>query len=143
MNRTDKKMKIKKAKPASNGGEAYNQSINLINEGTVINGDIEVAGDLRIDGGLVGNIVAKGRLVVGPNGKVDGEINCSNIEISGYIKGKVVVSEMLSMKSTAKIYGDIVAGKISVEPGSLFLGTCSMGESEVAPEQNGKPLPKE
>lgn len=135
-------MKIKKAKPANNGGEAYNQSINLINEGTVIHGDIEVAGDLRIDGGLVGNITAKGRLVVGPNGKVDGEISCNNIEISGYIKGKVVVSEMLTMKSTAKIHGDIVAGKISVEPGSLFFGSCSMGESDVAPEKNDKPLSK-
>lgn len=136
-------MKIKKAKPANNNGDAYSQAINLINEGTVIRGDIEVAGDLRIDGGLVGNIVAKGRLVVGPNGKVDGEISCSNIEISGLIKGKVKVSDMLTMKSTAKIYGDIFAGKISVEPGSLFFGTCSMGESEISPEKNGKQISKE
>lgn len=136
-------MKIKKAKPANNNGDAYSKAINLINEGTVIKGDIDVEGDLRIDGGLIGNIVAKGRLVVGPNGKVDGEISCSNIEISGMIKGKIKVLEMLTMKSTAKIYGDIFAGKISVEPGSLFFGTCSMGESDILPQQNGKPVSKE
>lgn len=115
------------AKQTSNFGENLNQSINIINEGTLIKGDIAANGDIRIDGELVGNINSKGRLVIGPKGKVDGEVNCNNIEVAGYIKGKVVVSELLTMKASAKIYGDIVAGKLSVEPGSLFTGTCSMG----------------
>ena len=108
-------------------GEIQNQSINIISEGTVIKGDISSAGDIRIDGTLNGNIEAKGRLVIGPKGKVEGEVNCNNIEVSGYIKGKITVSELLNMKSSAKINGDIIAGKLSVEPGSLFTGTCTMG----------------
>lgn len=122
-------MIFKMAKQTSNYGDNLNQSINIISEGTLIKGDIAANGDIRIDGELVGNIDAKGRLVIGPKGKVEGEINCNNIEVSGYIKGKVKVVELLTMKSSAKIYGEIIAGKLSVEPGSLFTGTCTMGDS--------------
>jgi cytoskeletal protein CcmA (bactofilin family) len=136
-------MKFKMAKQTTNYGENTSQSINIINEGTIIKGDIMANGDIRVDGELIGNIEAKGRLVIGPNGKVDGEINCNNIEVSGYIKGKVNVSEMLTMKASAKIYGDLVAGKLSVEPGSLFTGTCSMGDNKNIKQINEKPVQKE
>ncbi len=125
---------------AKSYGEAQDQGINIISEGTSINGDISASGDIRIDGELVGNINAKGRLVIGPQGKVDGEINCNNIEISGYIKGKITVSELLTMKASARIEGDIIAGKLSVEPGSLFTGSCSMGDLKT---KNETTKPKE
>lgn len=107
-------------------GETQNQSINIISEGTTIKGDINANGDIRIDGELSGNISAKGKLVVGPRGKIQGEIVCNNVEVSGFINGKVTANELLNMKSTSKIEGDIIAGKLSVEPGSLFTGTCTM-----------------
>jgi cytoskeletal protein CcmA (bactofilin family) len=115
----------KMAKLTTNG-ESQNQSINIISEGTKIKGDIIANGDIRIDGELMGNISAKGRLVIGPKGKIEGQIICNNIEISGCIKGKVTASELLNMKSTSQIMGDIIAGKLSVEPGSIFSGTCVM-----------------
>lgn len=108
-------------------GEAANSSINIINEGTSIKGDINANGDTRIDGELIGNITSKGRLVVGPKGKIAGEIRCNNVEVSGFIKGKVAAAELLNMKASAKIEGDIIAGKLSVEPGATFTGSCSMG----------------
>ena len=107
--------------------ENLNQSINIISEGTKIKGDVISAGDIRIDGELTGNIKTKGKLVVGPNGKIAGEVDCNNIEVSGLIKGKINATELLNMKSTSQIEGDIVAGKLSVEPGSLFTGSCTMG----------------
>lgn len=112
-------------------GDVQNQDINIISEGTKIKGDIIASGDIRIDGELIGNISAKGRLVVGPNGKINGEVNCNNIEISGTIKGKVNASELMNMKSTSQIEGDIVVGKLSVEPGSVFSGTCKMGAAAI------------
>ncbi|KAF0239114.1 MAG: hypothetical protein FD181_499 [Prolixibacteraceae bacterium] len=121
--KTNKEHKMAKL---TGNGEGVNQSINIISEGTKIKGDINANGDIRIDGELMGNILAKGKLVVGPKGRIEGQINCNNIEISGYIKGKVTASELLIMKSTSQITGDIVAGKLSVEPGSLFSGSCIM-----------------
>lgn len=113
-------------------GEALNSTINIINEGTSIKGDINANGDTRIDGELIGNITSKGRLVVGPKGKISGEIHCNNVEVSGFIKGKVAAAELLNMKASAKIEGDIIAGKLSVEPGATFTGSCSMGGAEAA-----------
>lgn len=122
-------MKNKMAK--QNYGEATNSTINMISEGTSIKGDINANGDTRIDGELVGNISSKGKLVVGPKGKIDGEVHCTNVEVSGYIKGKVTASELLTLKSSSKIEGDIVAGKLAVEPGATFTGSCSMGTKTV------------
>ncbi len=110
-------------------GETSNASINIISEGTSIKGDINASGDTRIDGELVGNITSKGKLVVGPKGKITGEIRCNNVEVSGFIKGKVNSTELLIMKASSKIEGDIIAGKLSVEPGAVFTGSCAMGGS--------------
>ncbi|MCY1721697.1 polymer-forming cytoskeletal protein [Prolixibacteraceae bacterium Z1-6] len=109
--------------------ETSNSSINIISEGTSIKGDINANSDTRIDGELIGNITSKGKLVVGPKGTIAGEIKCTNVEVSGLIKGKVTVAELLIMKSSSKIEGDIIAGKLSVEPGADFTGTCAMGGS--------------
>jgi cytoskeletal protein CcmA (bactofilin family) len=102
-------------------------SINLIGIGTQITGDINSAGDVRIDGTLNGDIKLNGRLVIGPNGKIEGNVICQNADISGEIKGTVQVSEMLVLKATAKILGDIVTNKLSIEPGAVFTGSCNMG----------------
>jgi cytoskeletal protein CcmA (bactofilin family) len=102
-------------------------SINLIGNGTSITGDIKSNGDVRIDGTLKGNISISGKLVVGASGNIEGNVICQNADISGEIHGKVTVSELLSLKASAKLLGDIVTGKISIEPNATFTGTCNMG----------------
>jgi len=102
-------------------------SINLLGAGTKINGDITSTGDFRIDGILVGNISISGKLVLGNTGKIEGNIQCTNADLSGEVKGIVNITEILSLKSTAKINGDIVTGKLAIEAGAIFTGTCNMG----------------
>lgn len=102
-------------------------SINLIGNGTSITGDIKSNGDVRIDGTLKGNITISGKLVVGPSGNIEGNVTCQNADVSGEIHGKVTVSELLSLKASAKLLGDIITGKISIEPNATFTGTCNMG----------------
>lgn len=102
-------------------------AINLIGVGTQIIGDIISSGDVRIDGTLNGNIKLNGRLVVGQNGKIEGNVMCQNADISGEVKGIVEVVEMLALKSTAKILGDMITGKLGIEPGAVFTGSCNMG----------------
>jgi cytoskeletal protein CcmA (bactofilin family) len=102
-------------------------SINLIGNGTGIVGDINSNGDMRIDGSLKGNIIISGKLVVGPSGTIEGNVQCQNADVSGEINGKITVSELLSLKASAKVLGDIITGKISIEPNASFTGTCNMG----------------
>lgn len=102
-------------------------SINLIGNGTSITGNITSNGDVRIDGTLKGNISISGKLVVGSSGNIEGNVICQNADISGKIHGKVTVTELLSLKATSKLLGDIVTGKITIEPNATFTGTCNMG----------------
>jgi cytoskeletal protein CcmA (bactofilin family) len=106
--------------------ENETNAINLVGAGTTIKGDINCNGDIRIDGSLQGNLNTKGKVVIGETGKVKGEIVCKNSDLSGELEGKIKVSELLSLKSTAKIFGDIIANKLAIEPGSKFTGNCNM-----------------
>lgn len=108
-------------------GEA--QSVNMLGAGTTIKGDIQSNGDFRIDGTLIGSITSKGKIVIGQTGSVDGEVNCRNADISGQMKAQLTVSELLTLKATAKLSGEITTSKLSIEPGARFSGTCNMSET--------------
>ncbi len=101
--------------------------LNRIVEGTTIEGDIRSDSNIRIDGRLKGTIHTKGRLVIGTSGIIEGEINCENADIEGVFIGKITVNQLLSLKATAKLTGDIITSKLAIEPGAMFSGACSMG----------------
>jgi cytoskeletal protein CcmA (bactofilin family) len=107
--------------------------LNILGTGTIVKGEIQVNGDFRIDGTLHGNIQCKGKVVVGPTGKIDGEINCQNADFSGQVQATVRIAELLTLKETAIFSGDIITGKLAIEPGAKFSGTCKM-------EQAGKEI---
>jgi cytoskeletal protein CcmA (bactofilin family) len=100
---------------------------NHINSDTVIEGSIKARGNLRIDGKLTGTLECQGRVVIGASGIIEGDIKCENAEIEGSLKANIAVSDLLSLKSTAKVQGDIVTKKLAIEPGATFTGSCSMG----------------
>ena len=132
--------------------ETDNTTINLISNGTEITGDIKSNGDIRIDGSLTGNLSTKGKVVIGQTGKVNGEVYCKNSEVSGSIEGKISVGQLLNLKASSKIIGDIITFKLSIEPGAKFSGNCKMSESENnegasvtkgrEPERSGEKLQK-
>ncbi|WP_297517869.1 polymer-forming cytoskeletal protein [Flavobacterium sp.] len=99
---------------------------NRIVEGTTIQGNIVSPADFRLDGHLVGNFETKGKLVIGPAGSVQGDIICKNCDIEGRVEGKLQISDLLSVKSKAVIKGEVVCGKLAVEPGAEFSATCVM-----------------
>ncbi|MCK9617591.1 MAG: polymer-forming cytoskeletal protein [Lentimicrobiaceae bacterium] len=101
-------------------------SINIIGSGTVINGSINSNGDMRIDGTLIGTITSTGKVIVGTTGNVEGEIMCQNADFSGIVKAKVAISELLSLKASAHLSGDVITNKIAIEPGARFTGSCRM-----------------
>jgi cytoskeletal protein CcmA (bactofilin family) len=116
---------------AKNNEQETSSSINIIGLGTIITGDILSNGDIRIDGGLTGNLRTKGKIVIGETGKIKGEIRCKNSDIAGEVEGKTYVSELLTLKSTARIFGDIQATKLAIEPGCKFTGFCNMSGTNI------------
>lgn len=113
--------------PSVKGADANTTSINLIGAGTVIEGDVRSNGDIRIDGTVYGKVISKAKVVIGNTGIVEGDVSSQNADVSGTVKGKTAVAELLFLKATAKIIGDIVTGKLVVEVGANFTGSCNMG----------------
>ena len=105
-------------------------TINLISQGTEITGDVKSNGDIRIDGILNGNMITKGKVVIGPTGRVKGEVECKNSEVSGVVDGKISITQLLNLKASSKIYGTIITSKLSIEPGAIFTGNCTMKDGE-------------
>ena len=110
--------------------ETETAAINLISNGTDITGDIKSNGDIRIDGSLTGILNTKGKVVIGKTGKVNGEVICKNSEVSGIVEGKITVAQLLNLKASSKILGDIATSKLSIEPGAIFTGNCKMSDND-------------
>ena len=101
--------------------------VNTIGMGTTITGDVQSKGDIRVDGTLKGSVNTSGKVVLGKDGVIEGDVTCNSADISGVLKAKITASQLLSLKATAKLNGDIVTNKLSIEPGATFTGSCSMG----------------
>lgn len=101
-------------------------SQNIIAHGTKIVGDISSQGPFRIDGTIEGNVKTPGKVVVGKSGYIKGTLQGENADFEGKFSGKLHLTGTLSLKSTAHIEGEVVIGKLAVEPGATFNATCSM-----------------
>jgi cytoskeletal protein CcmA (bactofilin family) len=124
-------------KPMAKSNEV-DSSINIIRSGTSITGDINCTGDIRIDGKLVGNLKADGKVVIGEEGVVEGTIECGFATIAGGVKVDIRVNELLILKSTANLVGEIITNKLQIEPGANFSGNCKMGAVIKGIENAGK-----
>jgi len=101
-------------------------AINLLSAGTAVIGDIESNSGFRIDGQLKGKMNIKGKVVIGASGQISGDIFCQNLEVSGTVSGNIRAAELVSLKATAKVNGEIVTNKLAIEPGAVFTGNCRM-----------------
>ena len=99
---------------------------NVVAKNTSITGDINSEGDFRIDGTLEGTLKTNGRVIIGADGLIKGKVESNNADIEGKFSGELLVHETLTIKATAHISGDVVIGKLSVEPGATFNATCAM-----------------
>lgn len=101
-------------------------SQNIIAKGTKLVGDINSEGDFRIDGTIEGNVNTKGKIVLGKTGVITGTLNGTDAYFEGDFSGKLTLSGTLTLKASANVEGEVVAGKLAVEPGATFNVSCSM-----------------
>lgn len=100
---------------------------NSLVQGTSIDGTVHAEKDIRIDGTMSGTLICKGKLIIGPTGSVTGDVQCENAVIEGRFEGVMSVGEVLHVKETAKVEGDISTQRLIVQPGSIFNVKCKMG----------------
>ena len=116
-----------KTKKISDSKE-FDNSINIIGNGTTLKGDIDTSGNVRLEGFVIGNIRSKAKVVLGNKSRVDGDMNSQFGEISGVVNGSIKISEVLILRASAIINGDIYTKKLVLEEGAQFNGKCKMGD---------------
>lgn len=104
----------------------------MIGPGTVIQGEINSQSDIRIDGKLIGHVRCTAKVVIGADGEVEGNITAHQADVTGRVNGNIEVKDLLNLRSNAHIQGDVLAGKISMEPTVQFNGKCSMQATTVS-----------
>lgn len=129
--------KSNEGKPASASkqtGAASPGQINMIAEGTVMEGTFKASGDVRVSGRIVGKLVVDGKVIVTQEGVVDGELSAASADVAGSVMGEIVVRDRLVLKSSAAVDGNVRASRLVVEDGAVFGGKCQMGQAVAAPK---------
>ncbi len=101
-------------------------ALNAMAKGTVVEGTIRCDSDLRVDGAIKGKLACKAKVIIGPTGSVEGEIHCQNAVIEGRFKGILTVTELLNVRETAEVDGEITTNKLLVQSGARFNVACKM-----------------
>ena len=112
------------------GKEVQPNYVNRICAETRMVGEMETQHDMRIDGCFEGNIKTAGRLVIGETGKYKGTVQCKFLDVWGEFVGSVNAADVVSFKMGAVFDGEVHTGKLMMELGVVFNGTCVMHESK-------------
>ena len=108
--------------------ERQQEKSSLFGKGSTFTGTIDTAENLRVDGKVIGTINAKAKVVAGPESIIEGNIHAERAEISGEIKGDIEVTDILILRASARIHGDIYTDKLIMDEGASFNGKCKVGD---------------
>lgn len=101
----------------------------VISRGVKIEGKLSCSGSIRLDGEVQGDISSQSTVIVGENGKVNGQINAESITIGGKVTGTIRAKDKVVLEAKANLKGDIVTKLMMVEAGAIFNGNTKMGDS--------------
>ena len=109
------------------GGDAA-----VIGRSIQINGDLRGDEDLRIEGDVSGTVELKNSaLTIGKEGRVKADVYAKSIAVDGETNGDLYATERISVHANARVQGNIIAPKVSIEEGALFKGSIEMDPAAV------------
>src|SRR5438270_9259948 len=112
----------------------------FVGGGTVVSGDAEFKGMLRIDGHFTGRIRSeKGSLIVSAGGKVDADIEVAAAKINGTVNGDIVATQRVEFGRSARVRGNVHTPALVIEEGAIFEGNCRMRQPEAEVTKAPKP----
>ena len=112
----------------------------FLGAGTQYHGQFNFQGVVRIDGGVFGDIISDGVLVLGEEGLVEGSIRVGELITSGRIVGDVTASRRVILNKSANHRGNITSPSVVIEDGAVLNGRLRMSEPEAEVLEAG-PVP--
>lgn len=129
--------------------EGHVDAKTLIGPGTVIKGEVSIAGEAIVYGTVEGNLTASGSVDVIKGGQVSAGINGKSVRVAGRVEGKIVSGGTVQLVTGAHVCGDIHSQSLKIDEGVFFQGACVMGEkpseskdSRVIPMSGEPPVKK-
>jgi cytoskeletal protein CcmA (bactofilin family) len=107
------------------------RQINIIGQGTVVEGTIETGENIRIGGTVHGEVISAGRVVVAEAGRIEGDVQAESADIAGQVQGEVRIDDRLFIRASAVIMGNIQTEQLAVEEGGCFTGRCIMNGADI------------
>lgn len=106
--------------------------INIISEGTKLNGTVRVEGVARIHGILEGKLEANpgSTVILGETGVIEGGIHADRLMIDGYVRGDIEAKTSVLVSPTGRVVGNIKTPSLTIEFGAYFEGRCLMDNSQ-------------
>lgn len=101
-------------------------TVTTIALGTTLNGDVECDSDMRIDGNIIGNVMCKGKVVLGPSAIVQGDMTTVNADVFGTVNGNLKTDDLTCLKAASTVNGNINTGRLQIEANAVFNGQCKM-----------------
>ncbi len=98
----------------------------IIGRETIITGDLQGSGNIRIDGRIDGKIFTTGNVVIGESGNVQGDIKASNLIVGGLVTGNADCDGNLSIQATGQLVGDVRVRSLNIADGGVFKGRSDM-----------------
>ncbi len=114
-------------KSSAPGTASSSHSLNSLTQGTLVEGTLRADSDIRVDGKIKGKLLCAAKVILGPSGHIEGEIRCKNAVIEGKFSGHLEVEELLNVRETAHVEGDVNVNKLIIQSGAVFNVTCNMG----------------
>ncbi len=110
---------------------SQNAGINVVNLGAddVLQGRLEVQGDLKIAGKVEGELRATGNVTIDSSASVQASIEGSNVSVRGQVTGSVT-ARRLTLGGNGRLNGDVMVGRLSVEDGAALNGNVTMSQEK-------------
>ncbi|MEO0456233.1 MAG: polymer-forming cytoskeletal protein [Cyanobacteria bacterium P01_A01_bin.114] len=116
------------------------RTFTFLSQGCEIEGNIRAEGMLRIDGVVHGTVEVRGDIEISPTGLVEGaELHARNVSLQGTLKARVFAEGKLTLSSTARLEGDVVAGSLEIEPGAYYTGYIETRDAKSLPPSRDIP----
>lgn len=124
---SNKKKETGRTPSSSSSAGGRGHSLNSLVEGTSVEGTITSKSDIRVDGTIKGTLTCDAKVIIGPTGFIEGEIRCENAVIEGRFEGVLLVKELLNIRESARVSGEVDYGKLIVASGAIITGKYKVG----------------
>lgn len=115
--------------------ESFRPDVAHIGKSIAIKGELSGSEDVYLDGELEGRVeLLDGSLIVGPDGRIRGNLHAPKILIRGRVDGNLYGRESVDLKKSAVLVGDIYTPRIAIEDGAYLKGNVRSQEDIASPQ---------